>query len=122
MTPTWARPEFVRIFTSANWVEIEIAVSVLCSAEINVIVLDENLCRLNPALAIVLDGIKLLVPTEDVTDASAMLRETLGVHGSPPFSGAISIFPLIRSMIATVAFFWICCIAGLAVGAIVLSH
>jgi hypothetical protein len=82
----------VVVFASGNYLEAQLVVCALEGHEIGALVLDDNICRLNPKFALIVGGAKVLVDLHDLKCATDVLK--LVFNGEPPFAGRFFTIPL----------------------------
>jgi len=84
--------ELVVVFSSGNWVEADMVVCALEGYEIPALVIDDNVCRINPQAALLVGGVKVIVRSDDVEGAAEVLQAAYGA--GPPFTGGFFSVPL----------------------------
>ncbi len=84
--------ESVVVFASGNWMEAEMVACALEGHEIPVFVIDDNVSRIEPRLAVMAGGVKVIVRLEDLEGARDVLQ--LAFSGDPPFVRGFETVPL----------------------------
>lgn len=89
------------ILVSAGWIEALMVASALEGYEIPAFVIDDNICRLNPLIAYMGGGAKVIVRLQDVEAARDVLQPCFS--GDPPYVGSFLAIPLsLLALLATV--------------------
>ena len=77
---------FVIVFRSGSWFEAYMAASALDGHEIDSLIVNDEICRIDPSVAWVVGGAKVLVAREDEASALDVMR--LVYQGNAPYVGS----------------------------------
>ena len=88
LVSSYLRPAVV--FVSDNWIEATMVACALEGHDIPSITLDDNVGRIFPQAALVIGGVKVLVPFDDLEDASEVL-EAVYKQPLPVIGGTLTV-------------------------------
>ena len=80
------------VYSSCSWIEASFVATALHGYGLAAMTFDGEICRINPASIVAVDGVKVAVAPEDEADALEILHSALG--GEPPYTGTWMTVPM----------------------------